>query len=524
MKKSLSLFLILTMAMVLSVSAPSVVCAGTATSKPKASIKQGKINPEKIYIKSADLPAFELGKMKAADMAARTKYAEGSSPQFHQLNAKTQLWMNSEKINTVNRYKTNYEIAQEALAFQKDKLKKPYQDKIDEAQEKIDEAERKAQEAEERVAELEEKCQENPGVGSTCQQELEAARAEAERLREEAEKTKEEHQPVIDENQEKINEIDAAKDVEALGKVKANQEHDVAKKREEADKKQAEASQKEKKAEAAEAAVKEAEDKLNAICPEGSGVKTTCEQKNAQAIADAQKKLEKARSDAETAKQAAEEARAEADKAKTAAEAAAEAAAAAEKKAVDDLKNENERIKGILERQDRYGVQEETAAFSEVADVDELVSQAKEEYYARNDAKIKKEKEEMIKAYQDAAIKKNPEILEALNSPFADFTAEGKKAKEILLKAEQNAIATVDANYRAAWEQEQAALRSNLQSERDKALSLRDELAKKSKSSADASGVKFGGLVSGGDTSIQNETNQLFLPSDEGVGDIILGE
>ena len=488
MKKSLSLFLILTMAMVLSVSAPSVVYAGTATPKPKASIKQGKINPETIYIKSADLPAFELGKMKAADMAARTKYAEGSSPQFHQLNAKTQLWMNSEKINTVNRYKTNYEIAQEALAFQKDKLKKPYQDKIDEAQEKIDEAERKAQEAEERVAELEEKCQENPGVGSTCQQELEAARAEAERLREEAEKTKEEHQPVIDENQEKINEIDAAKDAEALGKVKANQDHDVDKKK--------------KEATAAEAAVKEAEDKLNAICPEGSD--SACKQENADAIAAAQKNLEKARSDAKTAK------------------AAADAAEAAEKKVVDDLKNENERIKGILGRQDRYGVQEETAAFSEVADVDELVSQAKEEYYARNAEKIKKEKEEMIKAYQDAA-KKNPEISEGLAYPF--FSDKRKKAEEALLKAEQNAIATVDANYSAAWEQEEAALRSNLQSELDKALSLRGELAKKSKSSAEESGVKFGGLVSGGDISIQNETNQLLrLPSDKVVDDITLGK
>lgn len=546
MKKSLSLFLTLTMAMVLSVSAPSVVCAGTATSK--AYIEQGKIKPENIYIKSDELPAFDLGNMKAADMVALTKYAEGGSPQFHELNAKTHVWMNSERINTVNRYKTDYEIAQEALAFQKNKLKKPYQDKIDEAARKRDEAlaelERKknGEFTDEEVFEYCQKRAQEQAEGTDMEgvpaqptamclgdygrrEMQEQAEAEYEDKKREIE---EQYENEVAVPQSKINEIDAAKDAEALGKVKANQDQDVAKKREEAAQKQAEASQKEKKAEAAEAAVKEAEDKLSAICPEGSGVKTTCEQKNAQAIADAQEELEKARSDAATAKQAAEEARAEADKAKT----AADAADTAEKKIVDDLKNENERIKGILERQDRYGVQEETAAFSEVADVDEHVSQAKQEYYDRNAAKIAKEKEEKIKAYQDAAIKEYEKNYKYLmeQGHYAAYSVgqeleQLKKGEGIAFEQlKQNAISTVDANYSAAWEQEEATLRSNLQSERDNALSLRDELAEKTKSSADASGVKFGGLGSGEAASIQAEKNKLFLPSDKGVDDISSGK
>ena len=98
-----------------------------------------------------------------------------------------------------------------------------------------------------------------------------------------------------------------------------------------------------------------------------------------------------------------------------------------------------------------------------------------------------------------------------------------RELPQALEQAKQNAISTVDANYSAAWEQEEATLRSNLQSERDNALSLRDELAKYSPSSADGSGVKFGGLGSGEAASIQAEKNKLFLPSDKGVDDLTSG-
>ena len=240
MKKSLSLFLTLTMAMVLSVSAPSVVCAGTAT--PKASIEQGWIKPEKIYIKSTDLPAFAVGNMKAGDEAARAKYKHDDQgrPVFHELNAKTNLWMNSENIKRVDGFKSDYEITQEALALQKNKLKKPYQDKIDEAAQKRDKAlaelERKknGEFTDEEVFEYCQKRAQEQAEGTDMEgvpaqptamclgdygrrEMQEQAEADYENKKREIE---EQYENEVADPQSKVNEIDAAKDAEELGKVK----------------------------------------------------------------------------------------------------------------------------------------------------------------------------------------------------------------------------------------------------------------------------------------------------------------
>lgn len=333
MKKSLSLFLALTMTMVLSVSAPSVVCAGKAT--PKAAIEQGEIKAEKIYIKSTDLPAFVVGNMKAADEAARAKYKHDDQgrPVFHELNAKTHLWMNSENIKGVDGFKSDYEIAQEALALQKKKLKKTYQDKIEEAARKRDEAlaelerKRNGEFTDEEVSEYcrqkraQEQAEGTDMEGMPAQPTAKCLNEDGRReMQEQAEADYEDKKREIEEqyknevadSQSKVNEIDAAEDAKALGEVKANQDQDVAKKRE--------------AAAAAETAVKNAKDKLNATCPGGSDGKTAC--------ADAQKELDKASSEAKTANAAAE---------------------AAKKKIVDQTVAENELNETVLYTQDRYG-------------------------------------------------------------------------------------------------------------------------------------------------------------------------
>lgn len=555
MKKSLSLFLTLTMAMVLSVSAPSVVCAGTAT--PRASIEQGKINPEKIYIKSTDLPAFALGNMKAADEAARAKYKHDDQgrPVFYELNAKTNLWMNSENIKGVDGFKSDYEIKQEALAVQKNKLKKPYQAKIDEAARKRDEAlaelERKknGEFTDEEVFEYCQKRAQEQAEGTDMEgvpaqptamclgdygrrEMQEQAEADYENKKREIE---EQYENEVADSQSKVNEIDAAKDAEELGKVKADQDQDLANKKAEAAEKQAEADAAEENAKQKEAEVEDlqrkangefTEDEVRAYCEQRSegfgtsrGTANCAEYGPEEMKAEAEAELNGQYgeggklAEAEEARREADAARAEADKAKTAAD-------AAEKKVADDLKNENEIIKNTLYEHDRFGGTKTTQ--NEDKTMDEKVAEAVEKEMNSDEAKLAIDRQAMENVkndseYNDVNAKIDATVSDCLKKDrghnyctHENIAARNDDFKDLVTQRDQ-----IYESYRGGAEKD---YRNSITERHRTELKKENDLAKEvmaiSASTADYTGISFN----------KPKDNKRQMPSDEGTNAITSGE
>ena len=535
------------------------MCAGTAT--PKASIEQGKINPEKIYIKSTDLPAFALGNMKAADEAARAKYKHDDQgrPVFYELNAKTNLWMNSENIKGVDGFKSDYEIKQEALAVQKNKLKKTYQDKIDEQLKKYKEKLAAHEALKKKLADLERQADgdftdeekkafcakiKNPEGCPTKahleemekiaeseldknEKNLEAQiKASEEQLKKDAEAANK----IIAENQEKINEIDAAKDAEALGKVKANQDQDLANKKAEAAEKQVEADRAEENAKQKEAEVEDLQRKARGEVTDEE-IEAYCEDKqisgvgNCQAVAadlikkDAEAELNGQYGEGGKLAEA-EEAKRKADAAKQDADQAKAAADAAEKKIVDDLKNENETIKNTLYEHDRFG--EAETIKNEDKTMNEKVAEAVEKEMNSDKAKlaIHDQVNEDLKKnleYNDLNDQIKAKVSDCYNvrKSYAACTDENiagrdPDVKKLVTRRDEiyeNAKKGAEKDYRDSITERH---RTELKKEND----LAKEVIASSTGTADVTGVSFN----------KPKDNKRPLPSDEGTKAITSGK